>query len=173
MFELERKFLVNKEVSKSIVDSCCKYYQIIEQYYINKDPEIRIRKEVGYFWGAECPKTDYSIVFKYHTDKHGIREEFIIELTEDMFIDLRKKAIGKGIRKYRYDVSNLIDGCKNATLDIFQSPINNLHLLEVEFSNAVEFWGFKKPDWVGSDVTEEAKYYNKNIAMGDIDNGNS
>ena len=69
---------------------------------------------------------------------------------------------GNIIKKLRYFIpleNNLI-----AELDIYQDQLEGLMVVEVEFPSINHARNFMVPNWFGTELTENKKYKNKNLA---------
>ena len=142
--EIERKFLVKSNAFKQEAES----YHHIFQGYLSKDPErtvrIRIKDQEGW------------LTIKGKSNKEGtsrLEWETLISLEEaKALLDL---ALGERIEKIRYVIP-----CGEFTfeVDAFLKPKNNLILAEIELP--AENTPFKKPEWLGEEVTGDPSYYN-------------
>ncbi len=142
--EIERKFLVKSNAFKQEAES----HHHIFQGYLSKDPErtvrIRIKDQKGL------------LTIKGKSNKEGtsrLEWETLISLEEaKALLDL---ALGEPIEKIRYVIP-----CGEFTfeVDAFLKPENNLILAEIELP--AENTPFKKPEWLGEEVTGDPSYYN-------------
>lgn len=151
--EIERKFLVN-EIPKKLDD----YKQFeIEQGYISTNPTIRIRKiNTRYILTV---KSKFAVC-KSDGDPI-INNEIECEITEKEYEALKEKISGDLLRKNRYIIP-LEQGLK-VELDIFQGRLSGLVFAEVEFASVEEANNFKKPAWLGKDVSDDRRYRNSEI----------
>jgi adenylate cyclase len=101
-----------------------------------------------------------SLTFKQGTK--GVREEREIRLSVDQFDALWPATVGRRLTKVRYDVP-----WKGRTIeiDIYRGRLSGLVVAEVEFDNQRSCAAFQPPDWIGRDVTGEAKYSNVALAL--------
>ena len=143
--EIERKFLVLSDEYKR---QATKHY-FIKQGFLNSDKNrvvrIRITDEHAY------------ITVKGLTDKTGTTRfewEKEIELTDAQ--NLLKLCEPGIISKYRYEV-NLDNNC-SIEVDEFLDENTGLVVAEIELKSADS--NFKKPDWLGIEVTGIKNYYN-------------
>ena len=145
--EIERKFLVRGNQFKKL--SIEKKY--ILQGYLNKDPNrtvrVRIINEEGYL-----------------TIKGRSNEEGTSRLEWEKFIpkseakSLLKLAMDMPIEKIRYIIPH---GALTIEVDEFLSHKKGLVLAEIELP--MENTPFKKPDWLGKEVTGNPNYYNSKM----------
>lgn len=142
--ETERKFLV-KTFDYKKNSTTCKY---IFQGYIcstsGKTVRIRIKAHKGYIT-IKGPSTNDGLS-RYEWEKE-------IPLTEAK--ELMKLCEPGMIEKNRYEV---IVGKHTYEIDEFLGDNSGLVIAEIELGSADE--EFEKPDWLGTEVTGERKYYN-------------
>ncbi|UZO81919.1 CYTH domain-containing protein [Aquimarina sp. ERC-38] len=144
MIEIERKFLITSE--KCIADATSSYE--IKQGYLSIDPErtvrIRTKGTLGF------------ITIKGKSSDNGLSRfewEKEIPLNEALsLLALCKKHI---IEKIRYEIKA---GNHIYEIDKFEGMNEGLLLAEIELNNEYEI--FKKPSWLGPEVTGDNKYYN-------------
>ncbi len=146
--EIERKFLVLNEDFKT---SAYKSVEI-QQCYLSKDPyrtvRIRILNEKAY------------ITVKGKSIKNGVeRFEFEKEISKKDALQLKDLCLPYPINKTRYYVSfnNHI-----FEVDVFKDYNKGLILAEIELNDENEI--FKKPDWLGKEVTGDLRYYNSYLS---------
>ena len=143
--EIERKFLVNRELFKPNDEG-----EYIAQGYISSTPErtarVRIKKHRGYL----------TIKGK----NVGIsRSEFEYEIPEKDAEELLKLCEPTIIVKRRYIVD--VDGSR-WEVDIFEGDNEGLIVAEIELES--EESSFNKPDWLGKEVSMDTRYYNSNLS---------
>ncbi|WP_457618448.1 CYTH domain-containing protein [Lutibacter sp.] len=142
--EIERKFLVRGNFK----NLATRKYSIA-QGFLSTVPErtvrIRIKEDKGY------------ITVKGISDKEGISrfewEKEISKIDAENLLTLCEKAI---IEKVRY----IIPSSDNLFFEVdeFLGENKGLIIAEIELPNANTF--FKKPNWLGDEVTGQVKYYN-------------
>ena len=155
--EIERKFLVKKV--PDLKDK--QYKEYIEQYYLSKNPEIRIRK-VKEIW-IEDSAVNYYMTIK--SEGNLVRDELEFKIYPDVFNQLKAQVKDDRIIKTRYYLP--LDKDFIAQLDIYHSIV--LLTVEVEFKSINEANSFNPPDWFGREVTEDKRYKNKNLAKYGLD----
>lgn len=144
--EIERKFLVDGEYkSKAYASS-----RIVQGYICSargRTVRIRIRDDKGY------------LTIKGPADASGIsRYEWEKEIPLDEARDLMKICEPGAIDKTRYLVRS---GRHVFEVDEFYGENEGLVIAEVELSSPDE--PFEKPDFIGQEVTEDARYYNAQL----------
>jgi len=148
--EIERKFKIDpsflpKDINKFSNCSIAQGYVAVEE-----KAEIRVRR-----MGKECFLT-------VKTGSGILREEKEIQLTEDNFSKLWPLTKGKRIKKTRYYIPA---GENQIELDIYEGRFQGLVTAELEFSSIETCRDFQPPDWFGPDISEDAGYKNKNLAV--------
>lgn len=147
--EIEKKYLLR---NMNILE--CKNYTRVEQHYVclSQYREVRVRsKGLKYFL----------------TIKGGgllERNEWESEISQETYEALIPASIGSVI-KDRYEI--LLPSGEVAELDIYRGNLEAPgHVtVEVEFDNAEQAENFQEPDWFGKEVTDDARYKNKNLAI--------
>jgi adenylate cyclase len=146
--EIERKFLVRK-----LPDGLTSYphTEISQGYLVSLDDgrQVRLRKS-----GEQ-----YSLTFKRGTG--NVREEREIELTAEQFDALWPATEGKRLVKTRYEIPF---GDRVVEIDVYHGRHEGLVVAEVEFDQEGAAKNFQPPDWLGDDVTGEARYSNQLLA---------
>jgi len=147
--EIERKFLI-----KSLPDNLEQYpHKEIRQGYLvvtEDGTEVRLRqKEEKYF----------------QTIKSGggkVRSELEIEITKEQFEVLWQATQGKRVGKTRYEIP-----CQGGIieLDVYHDDLAGLSVAEVEFTNEEDSDKFVAPEWMATEVTDDARYKNQNLAL--------
>jgi len=146
--EIERKFLVKNDLFKEQSEK--KVY--IRQGFLNSDKErvvrVRLKDEQGF------------LTIKGASNISGTtRFEWEKEITKQEALDLFKLCEQGSIEKYRYLVT--ID---QHTYEVDEFLDDNLGLIVAEIELSSENEIFTKPDWLGEEVTGQAKYYNSNLS---------
>ena len=152
--EIERKFLVHR-----LPDGFEEQrHAILKQAYLSfgegDTPEVRVRSIL------EEGKIEYVITEK--GDGTFVREECERRITEDEYIQMRKKALTDDVEKERFYIP--ISGSLIAELDIYAKGLSGLMTVEVEFDSAASALEFTPPDWFGEEITENKEYKNKALA---------
>ncbi len=154
MIEIERKFLVTSD--KFITDAYAKHQ--ISQGYLNSNPDrtvrVRIKGESGF------------ITIKGKNNASGMtRFEWETEITlaeAKPLLSLCERGV---IQKTRYEVKS----AKHVfEIDVFQGENEGLIIAEIELNSEDET--FKKPDWLGKEVTKDPRYYNSHLSQNPFKN---
>ncbi len=146
--EIERKFIVNERFSKSILS---KKGELIWQAYLlsNENRSIRIRKKgEGAFITLKSGKDllkrkefEYEIPIKDF-------EELKIVFNDFPFIEKTR---------YLFNYKGIV-----WEVDIFSGANIGLIIAEIELESREQ--KFKKPEWIGEEVTNNPNYLNSNLA---------
>ena len=143
--EIERKFLVLNTVYKNLYTSKEK----ITQAYLSKDPErsVRIRMNDKKGW----------ITIKGGSSYKGLsRMEWESEIPLPVAKKLLKICLPKTIVKIRFKIP--LNNDLTIEVDEFLGYNKGLILAEIELPSKNRT--FKKPDWLGKEVTGIKKFYN-------------
>ena len=146
--EIERKFLVDQTKLPPLPAP-----KWLVQGYLSANPTVRLRLEQG----PEQRKG-------YLTIKgEGLvgRDEFEYDLPADEVEQMLRLAKGFLVSKRRYDLP--VPGAPELKweLDIFEGDNEGLIVAELEMPSYD--YAFERPEWLGQDVTEDARY--KNAAL--------
>jgi len=149
MIEIERKFLVDSEEYKQEAYKSTR----ITQGFLSTDPErtvrVRVKGTQGYLTIKGKSNTSGASRFEWEKE---------IELNEaEALLKLCKKGI---IDKIRYEVRN---NTHTYEIDEFFGDNNGLVVAEIELNSEEE--AFEKPNWLGVEVTGDAKYYNSQLSI--------
>ncbi|WP_346881754.1 CYTH domain-containing protein [uncultured Algibacter sp.] len=147
MIEIERKFLVKSQAFKALAFKKTQ----ISQGYLNSDKarsvRIRLRGETGY------------ITVKGASSKNGLsRFEWEKEISISEAKSLLKLCEPGMIDKIRYEVKS-----KSHIFEIDEFFADNEGLIVAEIELSSENESFEKPDWLGTEVTGNPKYYNSQL----------
>lgn len=148
-WEIERKFLV----TAALPDLDAYPRAAIAQGYLalaEDTTEVRIRQRGDHF---------------FQTIKRGEglqRIEVEIALTRAQFEALWPLTEGRRVEKVRYAIPH--DG-HTIELDVYQGALAGLTTAEVEFSSQEASAAFEPPSWLGTEVTEDARFKNKHLAV--------
>jgi len=148
MIEIERKFLVVSDAYKSEAFRTTK----IIQGFLNTDPErtvrVRLQGENGVLTIKGKSSSDGLIRFEWETEISKTDAEHLLKLCEPGIIN-----------KIRYEikVENHI-----FEVDEFFEDNQGLVIAELELNSVDET--FKRPNWLGEEITGNAKYYNAQLS---------
>jgi adenylate cyclase len=147
--EIERKFLVAEPPS----DLERWPSTTIEQGYLavaDDGTEVRVRRRDGDAW----------LTVKAGGGRTRVEEE--IAIGGDRFERLWPLTEGRRIEKTRYEIP-AGEGL-TIELDVYAGDLDGLVTAEVEFASEDAAQAFAAPDWLGPDVTDDARYKNQRLA---------
>ena len=142
--EIERKFLVKTNDFKKDANNKIR----VTQGYLSSNPErtvrVRIKGNKGFI--TVKGKANQSGICRYEWEKEiSIEEaEELLKICEPGIID-----------KIRYEIKT---GKFTFEVDEFYGDNQGLIVAEIELTNEND--SFEKPQWLGEEVTGNAKYYN-------------
>lgn len=144
--EIERKFLVINNHWKKAVCGI-----IFKQAYLNSAPErtVRIR--------TEGDQAFITIKSKSH---HFSRQEFEYPIPLADAEQLLLLCETPPLEKMRYLVRH---GQHTWEVDEFMGSNRGLVLAEIELASEDEI--FAKPDWIGTEVSGDSRYFNSNLSL--------
>jgi CYTH domain-containing protein len=149
MIEIERKYLVT---SLAFKDEAFTQNEIA-QGYLTSHPErtvrIRIKGQKGF------------ITIKGEGNESGTSrmewEKEIPVAEAKLLLQLCKKGV---IEKTRYEVQS---GKHTIEIDVFHGDNDGLIMAEIELENEDET--IEKPQWLGTEVTGDQRYYNAYLSL--------
>jgi CYTH domain-containing protein len=151
--EIERKFLVDTEVLRHVVDTQAVIGEKICQGYLTRDPDravrIRIKGEFGYLTIKGASSSDGTSRFEWD-------HEIPLHDAEDLI----QLCLPAAILKTRYEIQH--DGHR-WEVDVFEGENQGLTLAEIELQTAEE--AFSLPAWVTEEVTGIDRYYNAQLSL--------
>ena len=147
--EIERKFLVDDQAWRRCAEAAIR----IEQFYLAaaSDRSIRIRISNG---------SEATLTLKFSGPGPG-RDEFEYPIPLAQAEEMRSFAIGRVIEKTRHHV--LHEGYLYE-VDEFGGELAGLVIAELETPDWVP--DRDMPSWLGTEVTDDARYYNARLALG-------
>lgn len=147
LIEIERKFLVLSDAYKS---ESFRQTRIV-QAFLNSDKSrivrVRISGEEGFLTIKGEPSEDGVSRFEWEHQISISDAEALLKLCEDGVID-----------KMRYEIKS---GAHVFEVDEFFGTNEGLVVAEVELNHVSEV--FKKPEWLGVEVTGQVKYFNSQL----------
>lgn len=143
--EIERKFLVIDDSYKSMAVKC----RHIIQGYLSRRKEATVRIRVT---------DDKAFITVKGMTVNATRQEWEYTIPVDDAIEMLKLCDGNIIEKNRWIV--IFNGMK-WEIDEFIRPFIGLTVAEIELDD--ENTAFKRPPFVGEEVTGDAAYYNSNL----------
>ncbi|OBX24302.1 MULTISPECIES: CYTH domain-containing protein [Bizionia] len=157
MIEIERKFLVTSQQFKTEAIRKTR----IKQGFLNTDKartvRVRLKGEIGFITVKGASTDDGLSRFEWEKEISKTDAEALLKLCEIGIID-----------KIRYDIEV---GKHVFEVDEFFGDNTGLIVAEVELSSTTE--AFEKPNWLGKEVTGEARYYNSQLSKKPFKNWNS
>jgi adenylate cyclase len=148
--EIERKFVLAAEPPR--LDS--HEHARIEQGYVAVDAngtEVRVRRRGD----------DRTLTIKSGSGLVRGEEEWPLE--PERFDALWALTDGRRVVKTRYLVP-LEDGL-TAEVDVYEDALAGLMTAEVEFASERDSEAFAPPEWLGREVTGDARYANRTLAV--------
>jgi len=145
--EIERKFLVKGDFKPYIQQSI----RITQGYlYSSPDKTIRVRMkgDIAYLTIKGKSSSDGTSRFEWETEIRKSEAQELFKLCEPGLIDKTRNLINVG--EHLYEV------------DEFHGDNEGLIIAEIELLSEND--SFLKPEWLGDEVTGEAKYYNAMLA---------
>ena len=148
MIEIERKFLVQSDAFK---DQAFKSTRIVQGFLnTHKKRTVRVRLKGNDGFLTIKGESSSSGLSRFEWEKNIPKEEAeqLLQLCEDGVID-----------KIRYEVKveeHIFE------IDVFFGDNTGLIVAEVELSSENET--FKKPNWLGQEVTGDIRYYNSQLS---------
>ncbi len=151
--EIERKFLVNKDLWATIDKP---EGSIIKQAYLNEDIECMVRVRII----ASTNESNNAQAFLTIKGKNiGItRPEFEYEIPLSDAETMISEMCQKVITKIRYLIPA---GSHFYEVDVFENKLEGLIIAELELLNEDE--AYEKPEFIGKEVSFDARYYNSNL----------
>ena len=152
--EIERKFLVKNEDFKT--DTYQK--KLLKQGYLNSDKNktvrVRIADDKGFITIKGKSNSTGTIRFEWEKEIDLLEAEQLLLLCEPSVIDKT--------RFYVKSENHIFE------VDEFYSDNQGLIVAEIELNSENE--QFKKPSWLGKEVTGNIKYYNSSLSKNPFKN---
>lgn len=149
MIEIERKFLVKSETFKS---EAFNSYSI-KQGFLNSHKErtvrVRLKNDKGFLTIKGKSTVNGLSRFEWEKEISKSEAESLLILCEKGIID-----------KIRYEVK-----CGNHIFEVDEFFGNNEGLIIAEIELNSEHEAFKKPNWIGEEVTGDVRYYNSQLSL--------
>jgi adenylate cyclase len=146
--EIEHKFLLANDDWRELVSHSVRYCQ----GYMSSQPTSSIRIRIS-------DTTAWLNIKSATIGTQRLEYEYEIPLTDanEMLAQLCKKPIIEKVRHFvTYDN-------KLWEIDEFSGDNAGLIVAEIELNSLNE--SFKKPSWLGTEVTDDKRYYNNNLAI--------
>ena len=146
--EIERKFLVQNTDFKT----ACFDIKYMKQGYLNSDKLRTVRIRISNTQGFITIKGKSN---KTGTSRYEWEKEISISEAEDLMILCEPNLI----EKKRYLIK-----AQQHIFEVDEFLGDNLGLIVAEIELNSENESFKKPAWLGEEVTGDSKYYNSSIS---------
>lgn len=140
--EIERKFLLINDDWRSAISRSARYAQGYLNEPVNASVRVRIEDDRG---KLNIKRVEIGMS----------RDEFEYEIPLADAEKLMTMVIGPTVTKTRHFV--MVDG-HEWEIDEFSGDNKGLIVAELELNSPDE--SFTRPDWLGREVTDEARYYN-------------
>jgi adenylate cyclase len=146
--EIERKFLVVNDSWKGLAETSSQ----LKQGYLASTPNatVRVRIEDGV---ATLNIKGATVGFTRHEYEYGIPLQDAEELMQSLLV-------GSAIDKVRYRVPYAGHVWE---IDVFDGANGGLIVAELELASETE--SFEQPDWLGEEISQDARYYNACLAQ--------
>ncbi|MBS3993418.1 MAG: CYTH domain-containing protein [Bacteroidetes bacterium] len=142
--EIERKFLVKNNSFKSDAFKC----SYLKQGFLNSDKNrtvrVRIDEEKAYLTIKGISNDSGTVRFEWEKEIAVDEAKNLLLLCEDGIIEKTRFYVKSG--NHIFEVDEFL-GCNTGLL-----------IAEIELDNEADT--FKKPSWLGEEVTGDVKYYN-------------
>jgi len=149
VLEIERKFLIKSENYKTKIGSSCD----IIQGYLSIDPERAVRVRLCGEIGA--------ITVKGPSSENGLSR---LEWEKEISVNDAKTLLGLCLPHKIEKIRHFVDFMGHTfEIDEFTGKNTGLVLAEIELKSENET--FKKPDWLGVEVTGNPRYYNSYLSQ--------
>lgn len=149
--EIERKFLVSSPAWRDFVEAEIR----IRQFYLVAAVERTVRIRISDGRAA-------MLTLKFPARDRG-REEFEYPVPLAEAEEMQAFAIGRIIEKTRHHVRH--EGYLYE-VDVFGGGLAGLVIAELETPDIVP--AEKLPSWLGREVTQDNRYYNASLALGEL-----
>ena len=143
-FEIERKFLVHGTPWAQRAGTR------ISQGYLNRDKERTVRVRIA---------GDNAFVTIKGVSRGATRAEFEYPIPLEDAEELLKLSDGPIIEKTRYVIDH-----EGSTWEVDEFHGDNAGLVVAEIELTSQDQRFSRPPWLGSEVTEDSRYFNASLA---------
>lgn len=147
--EIERKFLVKGDFKNLAIKQ-----HYISQGFLSTTPErtvrIRLKDEIGYITVKGIGNTSGTTRFEWEKEISKEEAEQLLAICEPTIIE-----------KIRY----IIPASDDLFFEVDEFLDSNKGLLIAEIELPKEDTFFKKPTWLGAEVTGQTKYYNSYLSQ--------
>jgi adenylate cyclase len=150
--EIERKFLVNKELWQSLLKPEGKHYR--QGYLLNSNDRVvrvRIAGEQGFLTIKGAAEGISRLEYEYEIPKSDAEE-------------MLERFQPEGTEKIRYRIPE--DSGLTWEVDQFLGANEGLVVAEIELKSEDQL--FSKPEWLDQEVTHDERYSNSSLALNPI-----
>jgi adenylate cyclase len=146
--EIEHKFLLANEDWRRAVDRS----EIFRQGYLSSQPTSSIRVRI-------CEHRAWLNIKSATVGTHRLEYEYEIPVAdaEEILAHLCKKPLIEKTRHYVRHGNDLWE------IDEFEGANQGLIVAEIELDDIGQI--FDRPAWLGTEVTDDLRYYNNNLAL--------
>lgn len=147
--EIERKFLVNSDEFKAKATSKTRIVQGFLNTHIERTVRVRIRGNKGYLTVKGLGNDSGTTRFEWETEVPVSEATNLIDLCEPIILE-----------KTRFEVpfaGHIFE------VDEFLGENKGLVVAEIGLQHEDEH--FEKPEWLGEEVTGQARYYNSQLSL--------
>ncbi len=148
MIEIERKFLVTSDAYKAVSFNCTRIIQGFLNTHKERTVRVRLKGDKGFITVKGLSTKDGLSRFEWEKEITKEEAEALLKICEPGIID-----------KIRYEVKV---GNHIFEVDAFNGDNEGLIIAEIELENEND--NYEKPDWLGTEVTGNIKYYNSQIS---------
>ena len=151
--EIERKFVLDRRPE----DLDAHPRRRIEQGYVAvgaDGTEVRVRR------------SDDATTLTIKSAPGLVRVEEEMAIDERRFASLWELSDGRRVAKTRYLVP--LDDDLTAEVDVYDDALAGLLTAEIEFASEEASLAFRPPPWLGVEVTGDARYANRSLAVDGI-----
>lgn len=154
--EIERKFLLKGDFPKST------NYEEIIQGYIPRGNDSTVRIRIASLYANERLKGETAcITIKSKTE--GIsRDEYEYKIPIEEAQEMLNNMCEGIIEKTRYTYSNKDTKFQIWEIDVFKGDNEGLIVAEIELRS--QFEQYKKPIWIGEEVSFDKRYFNASLS---------
>ena len=149
MIEIERKFLV---LSNDFINEAFAKKRIV-QGYLNSKPErtvrVRIKEDKGFLTIKGKGNATGTTRLEWETEIPLQDAEKLLAICEHGTIDKIRHEVKVGNHIYE--------------VDVFEGENEGLVVAEIELQSEDE--SFKKPSWIGKEVTNDERFYNAYLSQ--------
>ncbi|MCX7305580.1 MAG: CYTH domain-containing protein [Hyphomicrobiales bacterium] len=149
--EIERKFLIADPAWRASAHAAIR----IRQFYLAVGTGRTVRVRIS-------NDAEATLTLKFSGAGPG-RDEFEYPVPLAQALEMEAFALGRVIKKTRHHVTHLNYLYE---VDVFEGELDGLVIAELETPDIVPDENL--PSWLGRDVTQDGRYYNAALALGEL-----